>query len=88
MEDEEAPEGRHKFMPNTYTSLAYHLIFSTKGRAPVMTSAIGPQVHALDSVVGYVKNQVDHHRTRTFQEEFIEFLEMNKIDCDESHLWE
>ena len=150
-------------MPNTYTSLAYHIIFSTKGRAPFITSAIAPQLHAylagiiknlhgvpiqiggmpdhvhivcrskpgisisdmlrtikassskwvnetmqtphpfawqtgygaftvsesrLDSVVSYVKNQAEHHRTRTFQEEFIEFLERNKVAYDERYLWE
>ena len=88
MEDDEAPEGRHKFMPNTYTSLAYHLILSTKGRAPVITFAIGPHVHAYLAVVRYAKNQVEHHRRRAFQDGFIEFLEMNKIDHDEGHLWQ
>lgn len=150
-------------MPNTYTSLAYHLIFSTKNRAPFITSEIAPRLHAyiagiiknlrgvpiqiggmpdhvhivcrsrpdvpiadvlrvikansskwlnetmhipnhfawqtgygaftvsesrLEPVVRYVKSQTEHHRTKTFQEEFVEFLERNRVAYDERYLWE
>ena len=42
----------------------------------------------LDSIVKYVLNQAEHHRTRNFQAEFKEFLSANKIAFDERHLWE
>jgi REP element-mobilizing transposase RayT len=32
-------------MPNTYTKLYYHLVFSTKHRKPLITDAIEPQLH-------------------------------------------
>ena len=150
-------------MASTYANLAYHLIFSTKGRAPTIEAAIAAQLHAymagiirslrgvpllvggmpdhvhircrlmpdisisdmlrtikansakwlnetkdrsgrfawqtgyaaftvsesrVASVLDYVKRQDGHHRVRTFQEEFREFLERNKVDYDERYLWD
>lgn len=34
----------------------------------------------LDTVVQYIRNQEEHHRTRTFREEYIEFLNRYAID--------
>jgi hypothetical protein len=33
-------------MSGTYTNLLYHIVFSTKHRAPLITSALGPDLHA------------------------------------------
>jgi REP-associated tyrosine transposase len=149
-------------MANTYTSLHYHVIFSTKNREPWLVPAIEQRVweyiggiarkhkmtalqvggvddhiHALvtapptiapfqiaqflkgDSskwihqefpsltqfnwqdgygaftvsksnipeVVSYIQNQREHHRKRTFQEEYLEFLRVNGIEYDERYLW-
>jgi REP element-mobilizing transposase RayT len=149
-------------MANTYTSLHYHIIFSTKNRQPWLTPDIEQRiwafiggiarahymtalqvggaedhVHALvtapattapsqiaqylkgDSskwiheefgslrsfgwqdgyggftvsksnlpdVVKYIQNQRQHHRKRTFQEEYLEFLIKNGIEYDERYLW-
>jgi putative transposase len=35
----------------------------------------------------YVKNQEAHHRTRSFQEEFREFLDRHEIAYDERYVW-
>jgi putative transposase len=35
----------------------------------------------------YVKGQEEHHRTRSFQEEYREFLEDYEIEFDERYLW-
>lgn len=35
----------------------------------------------------YIANQREHHRTRTFQEEFIAFLEKHGIEYDPRYVW-
>ena len=35
----------------------------------------------------YVRNQAEHRRTRTFEEEYVEFLRRHEIEFDEAHLW-
>lgn len=149
-------------MANTYTSLNYHVIFSTKNRIPWLTLEIEQRVwaflggiarkhkmtalqvggvedhiHALlmapptiapcniakflkggsslwihdefpwlrkfswqdgyaaftvsksniPDVVRYIKNQREHHRKKTFQEEYLEFLNVNQIEFDERYVW-
>ncbi len=41
----------------------------------------------LEDVRRYVLNQEEHHRTKTFQEEYREFLEKAGIAFDEQYLW-
>jgi putative transposase len=41
----------------------------------------------LPDLIEYVKNQREHHRTRTFQEEYRAFLEKHGIEYDERYLW-
>lgn len=41
----------------------------------------------LPDLIEYVKNQREHHRTRTFQEEYRAFLEKHWIEYDERYLW-
>jgi REP element-mobilizing transposase RayT len=36
----------------------------------------------------YIEGQKEHHRTRTFQEEFRTFLRKYKIDYDERYVWD
>ena len=36
----------------------------------------------------HVRNQEEHHRTKTFQEEFREFLERYNIEYDEQYVWD
>ncbi len=43
------------------------------------------QVPALKN---YFARQKEHHRKRTFQEEFIEFLEKYEIEYDKRYLWD
>jgi putative transposase len=42
----------------------------------------------LDVVREYIRNQEEHHRSRTFQEEYILFLRRHRIDYDERYVWE
>ena len=39
------------------------------------------------AVVKYIKEQEDHHRKMTFQEEFISFLKKHGIEYDERYIW-
>ena len=42
----------------------------------------------LASAEQYVRNQEEHHRTKTFQEELREFLRRYRIDYDEQYVWD
>jgi REP element-mobilizing transposase RayT len=42
----------------------------------------------LDAVLQYVDAQQEHHRTRTFQEEYRELLRRHGIDFDERYIWD
>ncbi|PYL08710.1 MAG: IS200/IS605 family transposase [Verrucomicrobia bacterium] len=149
-------------MANTYTSLHYHLIFSTKNRQPwiaaeteeriwayiggiarahkmtvLQVGGVTDHIHvlvtapatiapaqiaqylkgdsskwiheefrnmqgfgwrdgysaftvsksSLPEVVRYIQNQREHHHTKTFQEEYLEFLGKHGIEYDERYLW-
>ena len=37
--------------------------------------------------VGYLGRQEEHHRTRTFQQEYLEFLQRGGVEYDKWHLW-
>jgi putative transposase len=149
-------------MANTYTSLHYHIVFSTKNREPWINSGIeqrvweyiggiarkhkasalqiggtSDHVHALvlappalspsqiaqflkgDSskwihvevrgmrgfawqdgygaftvsksqlpdVIRYIQTQREHHRKKTFQEEYLKLLRLHGIQYDERYLW-
>ena len=36
----------------------------------------------------YIMNQAEHHKTETFQEEFIRLLNKNDVEYDERYLWD
>jgi hypothetical protein len=42
----------------------------------------------LGVVVDYIQNQEEHHRKRTFQDEFRAFLKKYRIDYDERYVWD
>ena len=149
-------------MANTYSSLIYHIIFSTKNREPWLTLGIEQRVWAyiggiarkhrmtalkvggiedhihslvmapttlspsqiaqllkgesskwiheefsalkqfgwqdgygaftvskssVPDVMSYISNQREHHRKKSFQEEYLEFLIQNGIEYNERYLW-
>jgi putative transposase len=41
----------------------------------------------LQSVVTYITSQEEHHRTKSFQEEYVDFLVEQGIEYDERYLW-
>ncbi len=42
----------------------------------------------VDALVQYIRNQEEHHRKATFQEEFRKFLEKYRITYDEKYVWD
>jgi len=42
----------------------------------------------LDGVRRYLAGQKEHHRVRTFQEEFLELLRRHEIEFDERYVWD
>jgi len=41
----------------------------------------------LQKVKQYIANQEEHHRKRTFQEEYLELLKASGVEYDERYLW-
>jgi putative transposase len=42
----------------------------------------------VDIVIKYIANQREHHTRKTFQREFLQFLEEYKVEYDERYIWE
>lgn len=42
----------------------------------------------IDKVIDYIANQYEHHRQKTFQEEYRGFLKKYKVDYDERYIWD
>ena len=43
-------------------------------------------VSQIDRTIKYISNQEDHHRKKTFSEEFIDFLNNHGIEFEEKYL--
>jgi REP element-mobilizing transposase RayT len=43
---------------------------------------------SIPAVTKYIATQEEHHRKRSFQEEFVAFLKKNKIAYDERYIWD
>ena len=50
--------------------------------------AFSVSVSQLDRIIRYIRNQQEHHRKITFQEEFLALLKKHHIAYDERYLWE
>ncbi|WP_291721638.1 IS200/IS605 family transposase [Bernardetia sp.] len=42
----------------------------------------------LDRVINYILNQKEHHRKKTFKEEYIDFLQKFEVEYDEKYLFD
>ncbi len=42
----------------------------------------------IDVVVRYIENQAEHHKKKTFQDEYIAFLKKYNAEYDERYLWD
>ena len=43
-------------------------------------------IEAKDNLIEYVKNQEEHHKTKTFREELVELLKEHGVEYDEKYL--
>jgi REP element-mobilizing transposase RayT len=41
-----------------------------------------------DGLITYIQNQENHHRKKTFKEEYLTFLQKCKIDFDDRYVWD
>ena len=48
--------------------------------------SVGPA--DLDALLDYIDNQEEHHRKRTFQEEYLTFLRKYHLDYDDRYVWD
>ena len=48
--------------------------------------SVGPT--DVDGLKAYIDDQENHHRTRTFQEEFRMFLKKYGVEYDEAYVWD
>jgi putative transposase len=60
----------------------YHLFAWQTGYGAFTVSESG-----VAAVRAYISKQQEHHRVRSFQEEFLVFLKKNGISVDERYLW-
>ena len=42
----------------------------------------------VEDVRAYIRNQREHHRVKTFQEEFRAFLKVYEVQFDERYVWD
>ena len=42
----------------------------------------------IDKVIKYILNQEEHHRKKTFKEEYLEFLQQFEVEYDDKYLFE
>jgi putative transposase len=50
-------------------------------------AAFSVSVGKFEQTIEYIKNQEEHHRKKTFEEEYIEFLKMSGIEFDERYIY-
>jgi hypothetical protein len=60
-----------------------HLVYSTKHRMPRI-----PGESNVPEVKEYIRNQVEHHRNMSFQDELRGLLDRHPIEYDECYLWD
>ena len=73
--------GSSKWVHDTFSE---HRLFNWQ----VKYGAFGVSVSLLERTIQYIRNQENHHRKMTFQEEFLALLKKHRIAYDERYLWE
>jgi putative transposase len=76
---QEIKGGSSKFINGTFSR---HRFAWQEGYGAFSVSA-----SAVDSTIAYIRDQEEHHRVRTFEEEYIAFLKKNGISYDERYVF-
>jgi putative transposase len=53
-----------------------------RSREPTLTD------RRIEDVRAYIRNQREHHRAKSFQEEFRAFLKAYEVEYDERYVWD
>ena len=64
-------------MPSTHISLHYHIVYGAFTVNPSQST----------KVEQYIANQMEHHRKKTFEQEYIDLLRLSGVEFDEKYLW-
>jgi putative transposase len=72
--------GSSKWIHDTFPE---HRLFAWQEKYGAFTVSVSQ----LENVVEYIRNQEEHHRKRTFEEEFKALLKNHRIDYNEEYLW-
>lgn len=78
---EEVKKGSSKWLKTQGS--AFHNFYWQAGYAAFSVSQSN-----VDAVRHYIEEQEERHRTKSFQEEFLDFLQRHKVEYDERYLWE
>jgi hypothetical protein len=77
-------------MSSTHLSLHYHIVFGTKNHKPMtVVAGVSPAISkSLQPTRLPLQNeqQAEHHRTRTFREEYLELLDRSGVEFDERYV--
>jgi putative transposase len=49
--------------------------------------AFSVSVSHLPETIGYIQNQAEHHRTRTFREEYLAILKKHNLQFEDKYVW-
>lgn len=44
--------------------------------------------HEIDKVISYIEKQKEHHKKKTFQDEYRAFLKKYSVEFDEKFIWD
>jgi hypothetical protein len=85
-------------MPQSLAKVYVHTILSlwVRQSQPGLTgfhwqagyAAFSVSQSSVEAVRGYIRNQADHHRKQSFQEELRDWLRRYEIEWDERYLWD
>jgi hypothetical protein len=67
---------------STYTFLKYHIVFGTQYRRPLLHVKFRKELYA------YIARQDEHHRKKSFADEYRELLLRHEIQFDEKYLFD
>ena len=49
--------------------------------------AFSINISILQNTIRYIQNQAEHHRHKSFKEEYLDFLKKNEVVYDERYVW-
>jgi hypothetical protein len=74
-------------MPNTYTQLRFHVVFSTKNRQRTLPDGHRELLYRyIWRLIEYIKGQAEHHRAESLLDEYRRLLRENGVVFDERYL--